>query len=135
MVVVLTSDLMAQISDDPPGAPTSQSPGLAAWWITSDEKVGILKALLDKNPVYVYRMGNRLDEDSQVLTRGEAGEVPVHKLPDKDGLRQVAHRGATTTGRRSPPTTSPWPRALRRTRQGQIDQGLGRHRSATPTGR
>ena len=29
----------------------------------SDEKIGLLKALLDKNPVYVYRFGNRLDEE------------------------------------------------------------------------
>jgi hypothetical protein len=37
-----------------------------------DERVAFLKALQDKNPVYLYRFGSRVDEDFQVLQGGKA---------------------------------------------------------------
>src|SRR5262245_17802646 len=93
VVVLDVSDSMAQISDDSAargGKPVTRLAKVIDF--LSDERIGFLKALLDKNPVYVYRMGNRLDEESQVLTPDESGQaVPLHKVPDKDGaLRQVA---------------------------------------------
>ena len=128
---------MAQISDDPPGRAGKPVTRLARVMdYLSDEKIGFIKALLDKNPVYVYRFGNRLDEDAQIVTRGEAGEpVPVHKLPGpRTGLEPgaTAPPGATTTGRRSPPTTSSRGCSAGLSDDGaakvQDDQGVGRQR-------
>jgi len=92
IVVVDVSDSMAQISDEPPGARAKPATRLAKVMdYLSDDKVGFVKALLDKNPVYVYRLGNRLDEEAQQLVRGPNGEaVPMHKVPKPTGaLEQV----------------------------------------------
>ena len=83
LVVVDVSDSMAQISDQATTAAGAKPATRLAKVMDylSDERVGFLKAILDKNPVYVYRFGNRLDEDAQLLTKGEGGEaVPMHKV-------------------------------------------------------
>ena len=99
IVVVDVSDSMAQVSDQAPSAAGKAPTRLARVMdFLSDDKVAFTKALLDKNPVYLYRFGNRLDEDAQVLTRGEGGEaVPVHKVPKAGGaLEQVPGRAWKT---------------------------------------
>ncbi|MBO0697864.1 MAG: hypothetical protein J2P46_05695, partial [Zavarzinella sp.] len=94
ILVLDVSDSMAQISDEPPGARSSKPITRLAKVMDylSDEKVGFVKALLDKNPVYVYRLGNRLDEEAQQIVRGPNGEaIPIHKVPKQGGeLTQVA---------------------------------------------
>src|SRR5262245_36181896 len=92
VVVLDVSDSMRPIADDPPGRGKPVTRLAKVMDYLSDEKVGFVKALLDKNPIYIYRMGSRLDEEAQLLNRGEAGEaIPIHKVPGKDGgLRQVA---------------------------------------------
>jgi hypothetical protein len=93
IVLVDVSDSMAQISDQPASGNTKPPTRLAKVMdYLSDEKVGFMKALLDKNPVYVYRFGSRLDEESQVLTKGPNGEtVPSHKVVRSNSqLDQVA---------------------------------------------
>lgn len=91
LVVVDVSDSMAQLSDDAPtaGKPVTRLAKVMTY--LSDDKVGFVKGLLDKNPVYVYRFGNRLDEESQLLEKSETGATPVHRVPGADGaLRRVA---------------------------------------------
>ncbi len=76
---------MAQLSDDPTSArPTTRLAKVMNY--LSDEKVGFIKDLLDKNPVYVYRFGNRLDEESQLIEKGPDGEsIPIHKVARSNG--------------------------------------------------
>ncbi len=37
----------------------------------TDDKINFLQKLLDKNPVYLYRFGSRLDDDAQVFPEGQ----------------------------------------------------------------
>ena len=62
-----------------PGHPAREGHGLP-----SDEKVGFVKDLLDRNPVYIYRFGNRLDEESQLLKGRGRRAIPVHKVVNKN---------------------------------------------------
>jgi hypothetical protein len=92
IVLIDDSDSMAQISDQAATGNTKPPTRLAKVMdFLADEKNGFTKALLDKNPVYVYRFGSRLDEEPQLLTKGPNGEpVPVHKVARANGqLEQV----------------------------------------------
>src|SRR4051812_31720360 len=93
VVILDVSDSMAQISDQaaPAGGGRAATRLAKVMDYLADEKNGFTKALLDKNPVYVYRFGTRLDEESQLLTKGPDGEpVPVHKVARANGsLEQV----------------------------------------------
>jgi len=92
IVLIDDSDSMSQISDQAATGNTKPPTRLAKVMdFLADEHNGFTKALLDKNPVYVYRFGTRLDEEPALLTRGPNGEpVPVHKVPRANGqLEQV----------------------------------------------
>jgi hypothetical protein len=91
VIVFDVSDSMSQISDDAPGARGGKPATRLAKVMDylSDEKVGFVKQLLDKNPVYVYRFGNRLDEESQLLQKGPDGEpIPIHKVARSNGANE-----------------------------------------------
>jgi hypothetical protein len=96
IVVFDDSDSMAQISDDPANARGKSATRLAKVMdYLSDEKVGFVKALLEKNPVYVYRFGSRLDEESQLLQKGPEGEaIPVHKVGRSNGATEPVNGNA-----------------------------------------
>jgi hypothetical protein len=92
IVVIDVSDSMAQVSDQPATGGAKPVTRLARVMdFLSDDKVAFVKSILDKNPVYMYRFGTRLDEDSQILNKGDGGEaVPLHKVPRANGtLEQV----------------------------------------------
>jgi hypothetical protein len=92
IILIDDSDSMSQISDQAATGNTKPPTRLAKVMdFLADERNGFTKALLDKNPIYVYRFGSRLDEESQLLTKGPNGEViPVHKVPKANGeLAQV----------------------------------------------
>lgn len=90
VIVLDVSDSMAQLSDDPAGRAGKPVTRLAKVMdYLSDDRVAFTKALLDKNPVYVYRFGNRLDEEAAHLVRGPNGEaVPVHKVARSNGATE-----------------------------------------------
>lgn len=88
LIVLDVSDSMSQLSDDPASSQVSSKPRTRLSKVLdylSDEKVGFVKSLLEKNPVYVYRVGNRLDEEAQQLEKSENGAMPVHRVPGPDG--------------------------------------------------
>lgn len=89
LVVIDVSDSMAQISDSPSGPQGAKSATRLAKVMDflSDEKVGFIISILDKNPVYLYRFGNRLDEDAQLISKGEGGDsVPMNKVAKAGGV-------------------------------------------------
>lgn len=90
VVVLDVSDSMAQLSDDTApgrGKPVTRLAKVMDY--LSDDRVAFTKALLDRNPVYVYRFGNRLDEEPAQLVRGENGDaVPVHKVARANGATE-----------------------------------------------
>ncbi len=94
IVVVDVSESMAILSDEAPSAALSSKPKTRLAKIMdylSDDKIGFVKGLLDKNPVFVYRLGNRLDEEAQVLEKNESGlPTAIHRVPGADGaLKRV----------------------------------------------
>jgi hypothetical protein len=84
LLVIDVSDSM-HTSDDAPGTPGAQSRIQKVIDYLTDDNVAFLKNLLDRNPVYVYRMGSRLDEEAQIIERRVTGpaEAPesVEMLP------------------------------------------------------
>src|SRR5262245_11643931 len=95
LIAIDVSDSMAQLSDDPANARGAGRTRLAKGMdYLSDEKTGFVKALLDKNPVYVSRFGTRLDEDAQIVEHDENGQpMPIHRVAGADGvLKQVSGR-------------------------------------------
>jgi len=82
LIVVDVSDSMAQVSDEPASAGGKTQTRLnKVMDYLSDEKIAFVKTLLEKNPVYIYRAGNRLDEEAQLLEQGDNGDaIPVHKV-------------------------------------------------------
>jgi hypothetical protein len=95
IILLDVSDSMAQLSDEPASARGAGRTRLAKVMdYLSDEKIGFVKALLDKNPVYVYRFGNRFDEDAQIIERDENGQpVPIHRVAGADAvLKPVSGR-------------------------------------------
>ena len=85
IVVLDVSDSMAQISDDS-GAVKSKTRLTRVLDLLSDEQVGFMHALAAKNPVHVYRLGNRLDDESQLFEVTREIEVKLdglRPLPDK----------------------------------------------------
>ena len=90
LVVVDVSDSSSQLSDDPVtagGKPVTRLARIMNY--LSDDKIGFVKGLLDKNPIYVYRFGNRLDEESQLLEKGVDGATPIHRVPGRMARRRV----------------------------------------------
>ena len=87
IVLIDDSESMSQISDQAASGNAKPPTRLAKVMdYLADEKNGFTKALLDKNPVYVYRFGSRLDEEPALLTRGANGEpVPVNKVARANG--------------------------------------------------
>lgn len=76
-VVVLldVSPSMTTVSDEV-GTPSGVKPKFRMTHVLdflTDDKVAFVQRLTAKNPVVVYRFGNRLDEDSQLLGRDQAG--------------------------------------------------------------
>ena len=102
LVVIDVTASMSQVSDEPPSARPSAKPATRLAKVMdylSDDKIGFVRGLLDKNPVYLYRIGNRLDEDSQQFEKNDSGEyVPIHRVPGPVGAPQRA-------------TGSPWDNA------------------------
>ena len=94
LVVIDVTASMSQVSDEPPSARPSAKPATRLAKVMdylSDDKIGFVRGLLDKNPVYLYRIGNRLDEDSQQFEKNDSGEyVPIHRVPGPDGAPQRA---------------------------------------------
>jgi hypothetical protein len=87
LIVIDVSESMAKISDDNSAKTTTRLAKVMDF--LSDEKVAFLKDLLDRNPVYIYRFGNRLDEDAQLVVKGDAGEtIPVHKVARANGATE-----------------------------------------------
>ncbi|MSR54978.1 MAG: hypothetical protein EXS09_17075 [Gemmataceae bacterium] len=87
LIVIDVSDSMSQVSDDVSGGAGKPHTRLnKVMDYLSDEKIAFVKTTLEKNPVYIYRAGNRLDEEAQQLERGPNGEViPVHKVLKANG--------------------------------------------------
>ena len=98
IVVFDVSDSMALVSDDMAAPRPGVKPVTRLTKVMdflSDEKIGFIKSMLDRNPVYVYRLGNRLDEESQLLTRGPDGEViPVYKAARANGATEPVNGNA-----------------------------------------
>lgn len=95
IVVLDVSDSLAMVSDDISRGRGTTKPITRldrVMTFLSDEKVGFFKGLLEKNPTYVYRFGNRLDEEPQLFDKNDTGAtVPVHRVPGATGdLRQLA---------------------------------------------
>jgi hypothetical protein len=93
VIVLDVSDSMAQVSDSASTGQAKPPTRLARVMdYLSDDKVAFTKGLLDKNPVYVYRFGSRLDEEPQLVTKGPNGDaVPMHKVARTNGsVEQVA---------------------------------------------
>lgn len=91
VVVLDVSDSMAQISDQNPGSARPVTRLEKVMDYLSDDRSGFLQALLAKNPVHVYRFGNRLDEETQVVTAGSSGApVPVYKVARANGALETA---------------------------------------------
>ena len=67
LVMLDLSDSMAKISDD--YAKPSDTRLNKVLDVLSDEQIGFMKRLLDKNPVYIYRFGNRLDDEPAVFEK------------------------------------------------------------------
>jgi hypothetical protein len=90
LVVLDVSDSMTQIADDPAGARTTAKPATRINKVMdylSNEQVGWLSKLLDKNPVFVYRIGNRLDEDAQIFEKTADGKpAPVYRTISADSV-------------------------------------------------
>lgn len=86
IMVLDVSDSMTTI-DDPKTLPQSQRRSRLQKVVDflTDDNVAFLKKLLDKNPVYVYRFGDRLDKDNVV----NFANLPVK---DKDGKEVIESR-------------------------------------------
>ena len=90
LVLIDVSDSMAVVSDDVSAKPVTRLSKVLDF--LSDERVAFVNRLLEKNPVFVYRFGNRLDEEPQPFEKG-AEPVPVYRVPDAEGaLTRVAGR-------------------------------------------
>ena len=83
LILIDVSDSMAQVSDEVSSKPVTRLSKVLDF--LSDEKVGFVNKLLEKNPVYVYRFGNRLDEEPQPFEKTADGAVPVYRVPDAEG--------------------------------------------------
>jgi hypothetical protein len=100
LVVIDVSDSMAQLSDE--AVRSSSKPVTRLGKIVdflSDEKIGFIQKLIEKNPVLVYRVGNRLDEEVQTFEKGADGSaVPIFRAPSAEGeVRKMAgHPWANT---------------------------------------
>lgn len=70
LILLDVSPSMTQISDDR-GSPTGPKPPTRLQKVLdflTDDKVSFLKKIIEKNPVYVYRFGTRLDDETQTHT-------------------------------------------------------------------
>ncbi|WP_020475495.1 vWA domain-containing protein [Zavarzinella formosa] len=83
LVLIDVSDSMAQISDEVSSKPVTRLSKVLDFM--SDDRVAFVNKLLDKNPVFVYRFGNRLDEEPQQFEKSSTDPVPVYRLPDAEG--------------------------------------------------
>lgn len=83
LILLDVSDSMAQVNDDVSGKPNNRLNKVLDF--ISDEKVAFINKLLEKNPVFVYRFGNRLDEDGQHFEKSEDGDTPIYRYLDADG--------------------------------------------------
>ncbi|HEY2911220.1 MAG TPA: hypothetical protein VGI99_13300 [Gemmataceae bacterium] len=74
IVVLDVSPSITKTSDELGGTPGKKLKTRLATVIDllTDEKVALVKRLLDQNPVFVYRIGSRLDEESQALAKDDA---------------------------------------------------------------
>ncbi|MGL6095144.1 MAG: hypothetical protein ACRC7O_04990, partial [Fimbriiglobus sp.] len=75
----------------------------------TDEKVGFLAKLLDKNPVHVYRFGTRLDDDAHTFAAGQ----PLWSKAEWDSwvkydFKPWVLRGLSPAGRESVAKTAAW---------------------------
>ena len=68
LVLIDVSDSMAVVSDDVSAKPVTRLSKVLDF--LSDERVAFVNRLLEKNPVFVYRFGNRLDEEPQPFEKG-----------------------------------------------------------------
>ncbi len=86
IMVIDVSESMANV-DDPKTLPQSQRRSRLQKVIDflSDDNVAFMKKLLDKNPVHVYRFGDRLDKDNVV-------NFDMIKVKDKNGTESVEPR-------------------------------------------
>jgi hypothetical protein len=86
VIVLDVSESMSTV-DDPKTLPQSQRRSRLQKVVDflSDDNVSFLKKLLEKNPVHVYRFGDRLDKDNVV-------NFDMMKVKDKDGKEVVEPR-------------------------------------------
>ncbi|OWK44312.1 hypothetical protein [Fimbriiglobus ruber] len=74
LVILDVSPSMTQTSDEvssvPSIKPKTRMQKLLD--VLTDNQVGLVKKLLEKNPVYVYRFGSRLDDETQTFERDAA---------------------------------------------------------------
>src|SRR5262249_18497413 len=74
VVVLLDISPSVTAQSDEVGGPLGRKPKTRIATVIeflSDDRVAFLKRLLEKNPVVVYRFGNRLDEDPQACGKGD----------------------------------------------------------------
>lgn len=86
IMVIDVSESMTNI-DDPKTLPQAQRRSRLQKVIDflTDENVGFMKKVLEKNQVQIYRFGDRLDKDNVV-------NFDLMKVPDKDGNEVIEQR-------------------------------------------
>ena len=89
LVVLDVSDSM-NTSDDAPGSPGGRTRLQKVIDYLADDKAAFLKELLDKNPVYVYRFGTRLDEEPQIIEKRVVGPAEAPENVDYLPVVRVA---------------------------------------------
>ncbi len=74
LVILDVSPSVTQKSDDNSSDPAVKPKTRMDKILTflTDEQIGFMAKLVEKNPVYVYRFGTRLDEESQAFDKGSA---------------------------------------------------------------
>jgi hypothetical protein len=96
LAVLDVSDSM-HTSDDMPGTARPETRLRKVIDFLTDDNVAFLKKLLDKNPLYVYRLGTRLDDEPLALekriSRSEGGGESADYLP----LERVTQDPVTNT--------------------------------------
>ena len=98
LVVIDVSESMSKVSDEIPN-PAVATPDTRLKKVLdylSDDNVAFMKKLLDKNPAFVYRVGARLDDESQHFVKlpgtdgADAEYKPVERIrAKKDGSAET----------------------------------------------
>lgn len=133
VLVLDVSPSVATVADDPPSDSASKPKTRLDQVIDTlaDDKLGLVRKLLERNPVVVYRFGSRLDDDGHTLepggrpwtrdewaawTRYDFRPVALAGLTE-DGRKRVQECQRGPRARRAPPTGRPAGPGRRRPRR------------------